>query len=77
MRQGCGLRVKPAGFTQADITRLLEVSRATYARYETNALLPHHLVEEFAEITGINIADLFAAPASSAPSAGHRLYCRA
>ena len=44
------------------MARLLEeVSRATYARYETRSVLPHHLVEEFAAITGVDLAELLGA----------------
>ncbi len=47
--------------TQADMARLLGVSRGTYVRYETRTGLPHHLVEEFAAITRVAIDDLYAA----------------
>jgi ribosome-binding protein aMBF1 (putative translation factor) len=50
------------GFTQADVARALAISLWAYRRYETGGLLPHHLVGEFAEITGIDIADLYSPP---------------
>jgi transcriptional regulator with XRE-family HTH domain len=53
---------KARGFSQADVARLLEISRASYAKYETRALLPHRLVVEFAEITGVGFAELFRHP---------------
>jgi DNA-binding XRE family transcriptional regulator len=48
---------KAQGMTQADMARLLGISRASYARYETRTLLPLHLVEEFVEITGADPED--------------------
>jgi transcriptional regulator with XRE-family HTH domain len=51
-REACGI-------TQAEIARRLEVSRAAYQRYESRMPLPHHLVEEFAAITGIPIKEIF------------------
>jgi DNA-binding transcriptional regulator YiaG len=57
----CG-RVRAAreacGMTQAEMARRLEVSRSAYQRYETRTPLPHHLIDEFAEITGVDIKDL-------------------
>jgi len=44
--------------SQAEIARRLEISRATYARYETRTPLPHHLVPEFAAVTGADITGL-------------------
>jgi transcriptional regulator with XRE-family HTH domain len=45
--------------TQADIARALGISLGAYQKYETRTPLPHHLVEEFAKITGVAIGALF------------------
>ena len=50
---------KAHGMTRAEMGRRLEISRSAYARYETRAPLPHHLIEEFAAITGVEIKELF------------------
>jgi transcriptional regulator with XRE-family HTH domain len=50
---------KASGMTQADMARLLGISRSTYGRYETRTPLAHDLIEEFVAITGIAIKDLF------------------
>ena len=52
-RQACGI-------SQAEMARRLEISRAAYGRYEIRTPLPHHLAGEFAEITGIDLAELYA-----------------
>ena len=42
---------KEAGYrTQFSIARELEVSTATYARYETRTLVPHHLIPLVCEL---------------------------
>ena len=45
--------------SQADIARLLGISRSAYARYEIGTPLAHHLIEEFVAITGVHIERLF------------------
>jgi transcriptional regulator with XRE-family HTH domain len=49
-------RVKTArrasGKTQADIARALGISATTYRRYESGSGVPHHLMEDFAAVTG-------------------------
>jgi DNA-binding XRE family transcriptional regulator len=50
---------KACGMTQADIARLLGISRSAYARYEIGTPLAHHLIEEFVAITGVDIEMLF------------------
>jgi DNA-binding XRE family transcriptional regulator len=47
------------GFSAAHVARMLRVSRASYKRYETGEPLPHHLIGEFARITGVDIDQLF------------------
>jgi transcriptional regulator with XRE-family HTH domain len=45
--------------TQVEIARRLEISRGAYQKYESRTLLPYHLVEQFAAITGVEIKQLF------------------
>jgi transcriptional regulator with XRE-family HTH domain len=51
-RQACGM-------TQVDLARALGISRRAYQKYQTRTPLPHHLLEEFAAITGVDIEHLF------------------
>src|SRR5438067_1093303 len=44
------------GLTQADLAKLLGLSRHAYEKYETRSRLPHHLIEAFAQIVGVTIA---------------------
>jgi hypothetical protein len=41
------------------MARRLGVSLASYRRYENRTPLPHHLVGEFVDITGIDLAELY------------------
>ena len=53
---------KARGFTHTDMARLLGVSRYAYEKYETRSLLPLHLAEQFAAVTGVQLSELFGAP---------------
>jgi transcriptional regulator with XRE-family HTH domain len=52
---------KARGTTQADIARALGISRAAYWTYENRTPLPHHLVEEFVAITGVDLDEFLGA----------------
>lgn len=58
--------------TQAEMAQALGIGSEAYRSYETRSLMPHHLVETFARITGIEIAELFGD--NSTPSL-HRTNC--
>ena len=45
--------------TQVEMAQALEIGAEAYRAYENRALMPHHLVESFARITGIEIKKLF------------------
>lgn len=49
--------------TQAEMAQALKIGTEAYRAYETRSLMPHHLVEPFARITGIAIDELFESPA--------------
>ena len=49
--------------SQADVARALGISRSAYARYETRTSLPHHLIEDFVELTGVDFHELLSAVA--------------
>src|SRR5947207_8920261 len=49
--------------SQADVARALGISRSAYARYETRTSLPHHLIEDFVELTGADFHELLSAVA--------------
>jgi transcriptional regulator with XRE-family HTH domain len=48
--------------TQAEMAQALGVGAEAYRAYETRSPLPHHLIEPFARITGIDIDELFETP---------------
>jgi DNA-binding XRE family transcriptional regulator len=45
--------------TQVEMARELGIGSEAYRSYETRSLMPHHLVEPFARIIGIDIEELF------------------
>jgi transcriptional regulator with XRE-family HTH domain len=49
------------GMTQAEMAEALGIGGEAYRSYESRALMPHHLVEAFARITGEEIDRLFRA----------------
>lgn len=53
------LRTKEArlarGWSQAEIANFLGIDVEAYKKYETRTPLPHHLVEQFCTLTGIEI----------------------
>jgi transcriptional regulator with XRE-family HTH domain len=49
------------GMTQAEMAKALGIGGEAYRTYENRALMPHHLVEPFARITGVEIEGLFRA----------------
>jgi DNA-binding XRE family transcriptional regulator len=51
--------------TQAEMADALGVGAEAYRAYESRALMPHHLIERFAGIAGIEIEDLFREPAGA------------
>jgi hypothetical protein len=59
-------RVKSARETQYSRTEmevLLKLPQGTYKKYETHALLPHHLILRFCLVTGTDLYELFGVPA--------------
>jgi transcriptional regulator with XRE-family HTH domain len=51
--------------TQTEMADALGVGAEAYRAYESRALMPHHLIERFAGIAGIEIEDLFREPAGA------------
>lgn len=41
------------GWSQKDMAAALGISEASYQKYETRSMLPHHLIPKFAEVTGL------------------------
>jgi transcriptional regulator with XRE-family HTH domain len=48
-----------SGMTQAEMADILGVGAEAYRTYESRVPLPHHLIEQFARVTGIDIDQLF------------------
>jgi hypothetical protein len=49
-------------FSRSEMERLLRLPKGTYEKYETRALLPHHLILRFCLITATDPYELFGAP---------------
>jgi transcriptional regulator with XRE-family HTH domain len=45
--------------SQVEMAAALGIGAEAYRAYESRSLLPHHLVERFAILTGVEIQDLF------------------
>ena len=62
-------RVKAAReeqFTLFEMERLLRLPKGAYKKYETSALLPHHLILRFCLVTATDPYELFGAPPDNA-----------
>lgn len=55
------------GMTQAEMAQALGIPLPRYEKYETRSPLPHHLVEPFAAITGVQVDTLFERGEACAP----------
>jgi len=53
---------REAQFSRTEMEALLKLPRGTYKKYETHALLPHHLILRFCLVTGTDLYELFGAP---------------
>jgi hypothetical protein len=53
---------REAQFSQSEIEALLKLPQGAYKKYETHALLPHHLILRFCLVTGTDLYELFGAP---------------
>jgi hypothetical protein len=53
---------REAQYSRTEMEALLKLPRGTYKKYETHALLPHHLILRFCLVTGTDLYELFGAP---------------
>jgi len=53
---------REAGFSRSEMEALLKLPKGAYKKYETRAMLPHHLILRFALITGTDLYELFGEP---------------
>lgn len=44
-----------SGYNPREIAELMAVPKDTYHRYETRVLLPHHLIQQFCTLCGVEI----------------------
>jgi DNA-binding XRE family transcriptional regulator len=52
----------------ADMARALGVLPGTYVRYETRTMLPHYLIPQFCQLTGVEVEWLVSGPKVGRPA---------
>lgn len=59
---------REVAYSRSEMENLLRLPKGAYKKYETDALLPHHLILRFCLLTGVDPYELFGAPAEKPTS---------